>query len=60
MSRRAVGITLLALGPVVLLVALVADLVGLGSGASIAHQQLAGAAAGVAITVGGAALRAVG
>ncbi len=58
MNRRALGITLLALGPIVLALALAANLVGLGAAGSISHLRFAAAATGLALTAGGATLRA--
>ncbi len=59
MNRRALGITLLVVGIVFLLVALGADLVGLGTGTSLGPQRVTGAVTGLLIAGAGAALRAV-
>jgi hypothetical protein len=59
MNRRALSITLLVVGIVVLLVALGADLVGLGGGLSFGPQQAAGAATGAIVAAAGATLKAV-
>ena len=55
MNRRTLGVTLLALGVTVLLVALAADLVGLGSG----PRQVTGTVAGAVIAAAGVLLHAV-
>jgi len=54
MNKRALGVTLSVIGVVVLLVALGADLVGLGSAAAFGPRQAAGAVAGATIAVVGA------
>lgn len=40
MSKRAIGLTVLALGVVLVLLGLTADLVGLGEGTRIGYKQL--------------------
>ena len=49
MSKRAPGIVLLVLGIVVLLVALGADVVGLGNASAFGTKQIIGVVAGVVI-----------
>jgi len=47
MSKRAIGLILIALGAVGMVVSLAADALGIGNRAGIGWKQLPGAAAGV-------------
>jgi len=58
MNRRALGVVLLVLGVLVLLMALGADLLGLGTGPSFGPRQVAGAVVGAVVAVCGLLLRA--
>ena len=60
MSRKVLSLNLLVLGIVVLLVALGADLVGLGSGPFLGSRQAAGTAFGAVVAAVGVVLRAEG
>jgi hypothetical protein len=59
MNRRTLGITLLVVGLVVFLVALGADLVGLGGAPSLGPTQVTAAIIGAAVAIAGVLLRAV-
>lgn len=57
MSRsKAVGVVMLVVGPLILLGALTADLVGLGGYPSLGMRQMLGALVGTGLAVGGAVL----
>jgi len=53
MSKRAIGLILIALGAVGMVVSLAADALGIGNRAGIGWKQLPGAAAGVLVVLYG-------
>jgi len=53
MTRKYVGVTAIVLGALVLVVALVADLLGIGSDTGIGWKQLLGAGIGLVVALVG-------
>jgi hypothetical protein len=53
MSKRTIGMGLVALGVILLIVSLAADSIGIGTGTGIGWKQIAGAVVGAIIAVYG-------